>query len=422
MHDRLSPLLSRGSRTLSPRAQLAALGVLALILVALFVVVPWLTRPAAPPQGEADKTAAGEFRPTEAQWATLKTAEVQTRIFRAENVTDGKIAVNDDRTTPVFSPYTGRVTRVFAKPGDFVQQGAPLLAVEASEFVQGQNDLIAAVSTANTARAQLKLAQTNEKRQHELFEARGGALKDWQQSQVDLASVEGALRTAEIALAAARNRLRILGRSDQEIAAIESAHDLQGISPEAVMRAPISGTVLQRQVGLGQNIASTSNGGSTPVFSIGDLSTVWLVANVREEDAPKMHLDDPVEVHVLAYPGRVFKARLTYVAPSIDPATHRLPVRAEVENPDGALKPEMFASFSITTGESSTAPAVPESAVVYEGEAARVWVARDRRLALRPIRVGRISDGMVEVLAGLKPGETVVTSGALFIDRAAKGD
>jgi cobalt-zinc-cadmium efflux system membrane fusion protein len=130
-----------------------------------------------------------------------------------------------------------------------------------------------------------------------------------------------------------------------------------------------------------------------------------------------------VEVRVLAYPGRIFKAKLAYVAPSVDPNTHRLPVRAEVENPDGALKPEMFARFSIITGDDTEAPAVPESAVVYEGETARVWVAgADKSLALRQIRVGRISEGKVEVVAGLAPGEQVVTSGSLFIDRAAKGD
>ncbi|MBV9490017.1 MAG: efflux RND transporter periplasmic adaptor subunit, partial [Verrucomicrobia bacterium] len=132
---------------------------------------------------------------------------------------------------------------------------------------------------------------------------------------------------------------------------------------------------------------------------------------------------EPVEVHVLAFPGRVFKARLTYVAPAIDPNTHRLPVRAEVENPDGALKPEMFATFSIITGNAVNAPAVPEEAVVYEGQMARVWVAgKDKTLGLRQIQTGRTQDGVIEVLAGLEPGESVVTSGSLFIDRAAKGD
>jgi len=361
------------------------------------------------------------FRPTDAQWESLKIAPVQLRTFQSERTTEGKIANDDDATTPVFSPYSGRVTKLFAKAGDEVKQGASLLAVEASEFVQGQNDLISAVSALNTARAQLDLAQTNEKRQHELYDTKGGALKDWQQSKVDLATAQGNFRSAEIALAAVRNRLRILGKSDAEIAAIEDAPDRLTMDPEATVWAPIGGTVTQRQVGLGQYINSAANGASSPVFSIGDMSKVWLLANVREPDAPSMRVGEPVDVRVLAFPGRVFKAKLTYVAAAIDPGTHRLPVRAEVENPEGALKPEMFATFSIITGQAATVPAVPEAAVVYEGQTARVWVAgKDKTVGLRQIRPGRIQDGMVEVLADLQPGESVVTSGSLFIDRAAQ--
>jgi len=336
-------------------------------------------------------------------------------------MTEGKIANNDDATTPVFSPYSGRVTKLFVKAGDRVERGDPLLAVAASEFVQGQNDLISAIAALNTARSQLKLTTINEERQHQLYEAKAGALKDWQQAQADLESSKNNLRSAEIALAAVRNRLHILGKGDAEIDAVERAREW---SPEARVTAPIAGTVTQRQVGLGQYINSGASGSPNLLFSIGDLSTVWLLANVREIDAPLMRLGAPVEVRVLAYPGRIFKATLTYVAAAVDPNTHRLPVRAEVENPDGALKPEMFATFSIITGDDAMAPGVPESAVVYEGDTARVWVANsDKTLALRQIRAGRVSsDGMVEVLDGLRDGDAIVTSGTLFIDRAAKGD
>jgi CheY-like chemotaxis protein len=187
--------------------------------------------------------------------------------------------------------------------------------------------------------------------------------------------------------------------------------------------APIDGVVTQRQVGLGQYINSAANGGSSLIFSIGDMTKVWLLANVHEDDAPSMRVGQPVEVHVLAFPGRRFSAKLTYVAASIDPNTHRLPVRAEVENPDGALKPEMFASFSIIIGNSVDSPAVPEEGVVYEGETARVWiVGKDKTLSLRQIRPGWVQDGMVQVLDGVQAGEQVVTSGSLFIDRAAHSD
>jgi cobalt-zinc-cadmium efflux system membrane fusion protein len=365
---------------------------------------------------------ADSFRPTPEQWTSLTTAPVKEMTFRAVRQTDGKIAYNDDTTTPVFSPYTGRVTELFAKAGDRVQKGAPLMAVAATEFVQGENDLITALHGLDAARAQLRLAGINEKRQHELFEAKAGALKDWQQAEADLESAKANASTAEITLAAVRNRLRILGASDAEIARLEAAKTTS-LGAVSIVSAPIGGVVTQRQVGLGQYINSAAGGASTPVFSIGNLSSVWLLANVREEDAPLMQVGEPVEVRVLAIPGRVFKAKLTYVAPAIDPTLHRLPVRAEVENPDFVLKPEMFATFSIVTGKDVVAPAVPLGAVVREGDTARVWVVRpDKSVALRQIRIGRTSDGEIEVLAGLKAGETVISGGSLFIDRAAKTD
>jgi membrane fusion protein, heavy metal efflux system len=363
------------------------------------------------------------FRPTDSQWQSLKLETVRLKTFQDQHKTDGKIANDDDATTPVFSPYSGRVTKLFVKAGDEVKEGQPLLSVEATELVQAQNDLITAVSTLHTTQAQLNLAETTEKRQHDLYDSKGAPLKDWQQSQVDLASAQGSFRSAQIALAAVRNRLRILDKSDADITAIENAPDALNLSPSAMVFAPIGGVVTQRQVGLGQYINSAANGGSAPIFSIGDMTKVWLLANVHEDDAPSMRVGDPVEVHVLAFPGRRFSAKLAYVASSIDPNTHRLPVRAEVENPDGALKPEMFANFSIIIGNSADSPGVPEEAVVYEGETARVWVAgKDKTLGLRLIRPGWIQDGMVQVLEGVKAGEQVVTSGSLFIDRAAQSD
>jgi cobalt-zinc-cadmium efflux system membrane fusion protein len=371
------------------------------------------TKPADPP---------GTFRPTELQWRGLKLAPVTMMTFRPERVTEGTIAVDDDLTTPVFSHYSGRVIKVIAMLGDVVEPGAPLFVIHASEFVQAQNDLITALANLQSARSQLKMAQTTEKRTHELYLAQGGSLKDWQQAQTDLITAQNTVRSDEIALHAVRSRLRILGKSEQEISSLE-AEPTQKLEPVATVTAPVRGTITQRQIGVGQYINSEATGATNPVYTISDLSTVYLIANVREVDAPLMHIGLPLEVHVLAYPDRVFKGKVSYVAPSMDPNTHRLPVRADVENPDGALKPGMFANFSIITGEASTAPAVPQEAIVYEGERARVWVAGDGdTLALREIRTGRTSDGMVEVRAGLSAGEKVVASGTVFIDRAAKAD
>ena len=410
----------RPSRRL-PRGLQVGLVAVGIVLLAAYILQRSLfSAPQAPSQPQAVATADG-FKPTDAQWAGFKTAPVRLAAFSASQVTDGKIAIDDDLTVPVFSPYTGRVTKLFVKAGDQVKAGDPLLSIQASEFVQAANDLVAALASDRTTKAQLALALTTEKRQHELYLAQGGSLKDWQQSQSDLTNAKGAVSSAEVGLGAVRNRLRILGKGDREEAAMETAIDPVRFSPEAVVAAPISGTITQRQVGVGQNIATQAGNGTTPIITIGDTSRVWLVANVREMDAPQIHIGDRVEVRVLAFPDKVFSARVTYVAAGIDPVTHRLPIHAEVSNTEGLLKPEMFASFRIITGQATQAPAVPETAIVFDPEGAHVWlVGADRTLAIRQVRLGRSDGGLAEVLDGLKPGDTVVVSGAVFIDRAAE--
>lgn len=373
------------------------------------------TAAAVPAPGRA--ATAGSFRPTPEQLAGLRVRAVGLQSFRGEQLTEGRIALNADRTTPVFAPYSGRVVRVLANPGDEVKRGAPLLEVEASEFAQLQNDLIAGAASVATARSQLALDQAAERRKHGLFDARAGSLQDWQQAQAGLASSQNALRSAETGLTLVRNRLHILGRTDAQIARLENA---ERADPLAQVLAPLAGTVIDRQVGPGQFIQA---GAASPVFSIADLRSLWLVANVRETDAPAMRLGASVEVRVLALPDRVYRAHIVHVAPAVDPATRRVSVRAEVQNPDGLLKPEMFASFRITTSAQTQSPAVPESALVYDGQSARLWVLReDGTLVSRPVVIGRSAQTMVEVVSGLRAGERVVTSGALFIDRAASGD
>jgi cobalt-zinc-cadmium efflux system membrane fusion protein len=372
--------------------------------------------PVTPPQ---TRTAPGTFRPSKTEWAGLGVATVRMTSFRPAIRADGHIAIDRDLTTPVFSPYSGRVTQIDAKLGQFVEKGAPLLALDGSELVEGEDKLVAALSKRETAQARLRLATDIEQREHALYLARGAALKDWQKSGTELIAAQNRLRTAQIAVMAAREHLRILGNTPQEIARLESAPAQQG-DPIAWVRAPISGTVTERRVGLGEYIKS---GGAKPVYTIGDLSKVWLVADVRERDAPLIRLGEPVAVRVLAYPGRVFNARISWVASNIDPQTHRLPVRAEVENPDGALKPMMFARFRIVTGSAIAAPAVPQSAIIHRGHEERVWVkGPGGTLAVRTIRTGMSRHGMVEILSGLEAGEQVVTRGTLFIDHAATGD
>ncbi len=414
-------------RRLPPAAQ----GILLLIfggaLVAGLFVLPAIVGLAAPAvtSDAAPAVADGTFTPSDQQWAGLRVARVIQRDFAPQVQTEGRIALDEDYSTPVFSPFSGRVTRVFARAGDVVRAGAPLFAVQSPELAQAQNDMISGLSTLRTAHAQLELARANEARQHQLYLGHGAALKDWQQSRVDLATAQGSLSSAEIAVSAVRSRLSILGLTHADLRAIEEARDLEQESADTIVRAPIAGTVTQRQINPGQNIVGSvaSAGAAVPVYTIGNLAHLWMVANARETDAPLFHVGDLARVTVPAFANRSFSARISYVSPIIDPNTHRLLVRAEIANPDGALKPDMLASFVILTGSASATLAVPENAVVYEGADAHVWLADPARktLAIRPIVVGPAIDGLVEVRQGLTASDSVVTSGAVFIDRTLAG-
>ncbi len=365
---------------------------------------------------ESGQRAPGTFVATPAQWATLGTATVKRQVFRSAHVTEGKIAVDEDRSTPIFSPYSGRVTKLLGKPGDAVTTGQSLFVIEATDMVQTQNDFIGAVTAMNKAHSQLTLAEAVEKRHRDLYKDKAVALRELEQAQASLVAAKNDVRAAETALEAARNRLRILGKTDEEITSFEQTGK---INPETVINAPIAGTIVQRKIGPGQYVNS---GGSDPVFVIGDLSTVWLVAYVRETEAPKVRIGQQIDFTVLAYPEQVFKGNIRYVAAMLDSNSRRLLVRATIPNADGALKPEMFASVKIFIDEGDVAPAVPRDAVIYEGDSAHVWVAREERvIELRPIKPGVTDGGMVQVLDGLRPGEKVVTKGSLFIDRAAAG-
>jgi membrane fusion protein, heavy metal efflux system len=359
---------------------------------------------------------AQNFTPTASEWATLTIEPVKARAFRAEYVTEGKVAVDEDRSTPVFSPYAGRVTKLLAKPGETLKQGQPLFTIEAADTVQAQNDFIAAMTSQNKAKSALELADIQFKRAKDLYEGRAIPLKDYQQAEATQVQAQNDMRSAVTALEAANNKLRILGFTDETIKAFR---DKGAINPEVTIYSPIAGTVVQRKIGPGQYVSA---GASDPVFVIGDLSTVWLTAFVRESDAAAVCIGQDISVNVLALPGRPLAAKINYVASAIDPNTRRLLVRATIDNREGLLKPEMFANVTIYSAGDRAAPAVPKQALIYEGDQVRIWVARDdKSVELRQIKIGLINGNLVEVTSNLKPDEQVVVKGSLFIDRAASG-
>jgi membrane fusion protein, heavy metal efflux system len=356
------------------------------------------------------------YTPTPAEWASLSIQPVTERAFRAEHVTEGKIAIDEDRSTPVFSPYAGRVTKLLVRPGDRVVKGQALFVIEAADNVQAQNDFISAMTAMNKAKSALDLAQLQGQRAKDLFEGKAVPLKDYQQSQATLIQTQNDLRSSQTAMEAARNKLRILGLTDEDIATFQ---EKGRINPETTIFAPIAGTVVQRKMGPGQYVNS---GASDPVYVIGDLSTVWMTAFVRETDAASVSVGQEVTFNVLALPGRPLSARLNYVSTAIDPATRRLLVRATIDNKDGQLKPEMFANVTIYSASDHPAVGVPKQALIYEGDQVRIWVAHeDKTIELRQIRPGLTNGDLVEVVGNLKPGEQIVTKGSLFIDRAASG-
>jgi cobalt-zinc-cadmium efflux system membrane fusion protein len=376
--------------------------------------------------GETETSSQGRregaaFYPTQKQWTSLTIAPVTEEVFRTEHLTEGKIAVDEDRSTLVFSPYSGRVIKLLAKPGDTVKAGQPLFNVEAPDMVQAQNDFITAISGLNKARSALELAKIVEQQNKTLYESRAGPLRDLQQAQATTRAAENDVRSAQTSLEVTRNRLRILGMTDDEITKFS---DTGAVSPHMTIYSPITGTVIQRKVGPGQyiNTSSQNTSASDPTFIIGDLSTVWLVAYVRESEAPTVKVGQAVHFTVLAYPNREFPANISYVATSLDTGTRRLLVRATIDNSQRLLRPEMFASVNILTGEGDNSLAIPREAIIYDGKTAHVWVARDdKSVERRDIKTGLSTGQMIQVIEGLRQGESVVSKGSLFVDRAAAG-
>jgi cobalt-zinc-cadmium efflux system membrane fusion protein len=346
------------------------------------------------------------------QMHQLDIVKVEMCSFRLFKPAIGQIAFNEDASTIVLTPFSGRVTRLIAKIGDYVKRGEPLFEIDSPEVVQTQTDLIAAVQALEKSRHQLALAKRVSDRQTGLFADKATSQRELDQARADYASAETDLRTAEGTLTAARNRLRVLvGRTEEEVARVERE---RLINPLITINTPIDGTVIARKVGPGQYVRSDSG---DALYSISNLSTMWLKANVPENDIPLVRVGQEIEVRVAAVPDRVFKARVIAIGAASDSATRRVSVRSEIPNPDGALKSEMFATFKIATGDGELSPGVPTEAVVWEGSVAAVWVQLEPMLLQRrKVKIGLEQDGLLQVREGIKPGELVVGRGAIFVD------
>jgi cobalt-zinc-cadmium efflux system membrane fusion protein len=365
----------------------------------------------AQPLAEEPENNADTVRVTSDQMHQLSIVKVIAYPFRLQKQAIGQIAFNEDASTVVLTPFSGRVTRVIGKLGDDVKRGDPLFEIDSPEVVQAQTDLIAASQGHQKSRSQLALAKRVLDRLNNLLVNHAVSQREVDQAQTEYAAAEFDLKTAEGTLTSARNRLRvIIGRETAEVERVERERI---VNPLITINAQIDGTIIGRKIGPGQYVRSDAG---DALYSIADLSTMWLKANVPEFDSPLVRVGQEIEVRVAALPGRVFKARITTIGASSDAATRRVMVRSEIPNPDRALKSEMFASFKISIGDGERTLAVPVEAVIWEGDVAVAWVEREPMVfQRRKVKVGLEQDGRLQIKDGLQAGVLVVGRGAIYL-------
>jgi membrane fusion protein, heavy metal efflux system len=333
----------------------------------------------------------------EKQAGMVKAGPIGAREFAVTRTAVGTIDFNENLLVQVFSQYAGKILKAFYNVGDDVKQGDVLFTIDSPDLLQAESTLLAAAGV-------LELQKKTLARTTGLLRSGGMAQKDVDQATSDQQTAEGNFK-------AAKDSVRIFGKSDAEIEEILSNRK---VDSTLVVPSPIAGRVVTRNAAPG---FLTQPGTAPAPFSVGDLSTMWMIANVIETDAPAYKLGQRVEVRVPAYPDTVFRGRVTALGSMIDPNTHRQLVRSEIEDPQHLLRSGMFASFLIHVGDPMRSLAVPADGVVREGDGTMtVWVTADNHhFVKRTVTIGLRQEGWVQILDGLRAGETVVTDGAVFL-------
>ncbi len=356
--------------------------------------------------GAAEKpTAAAAQAPKGEVWlssqqvdqAHLKLAPAAVRPLARELVTGGKMAFDDLLVSHVFSPVTGRVSQIYAHLGEKVTKGQPLALVDSPDLGSAYSDLL-------KAQADLVAAQHDIQRQRDLLAAHAAS-----QSQVEQS--EDSYRKAEAEMERARLKVKLLHASQSDI-----------VSQQYLLRSPIEGEVIARNMNPGIEIQGMLSGASiaNELFTIGDLSRVWMLADIYERDLGAVHPGAKVAITTVAYPGETFQGSVDYVSDVLDPQTRTAHLRCTIENPDRKLKPEMYVTASVALGQRD-ALAVPRDAVLQMGDRSIVFVQVGttetglRRFAPRPVTTGIEQQDWIEILHGLQAGDSVVTEGAILL-------
>lgn len=300
-----------------------------------------------------------------------------------------RVSFDEEHTQRVASPIDGRATAVLVKIGDRVKVGQPLIQLSSPNVGQLQAD-------AQKAESDLLVAGKAIERVHKLQS--DGAI-----AEKDVAQAEAEYRKAATDRARASMQLKALGISASDP------------SINVALRAQIPGIVVDRNVLLGQEVRADQ---ATPLMTISSLDTLWVLADVYEQDLALVELDAPVTVHVPAYPADAFTGKITNIGEVVDAATRTVKVRCVVPNPDHRLKPEMFARVKVQSKPGHKVIQVPSKAILNDGEKFYVIVAQEGiTFRMRRVSVGPDLDGQSRILSGLTPGEKIVTDGAIFMRR-----
>jgi cobalt-zinc-cadmium efflux system membrane fusion protein len=351
----------------------------------------------APSIQSSSQTAEKTVTLEDTQLKSVKVEPVGEHLFAIEREAVGSIDFNQDRSVQVYPTNQGKIIDLFANLGDDVVKGKKLYTINSPDLIQAESTLISAAGA-------LELTNHVLERARNLYETQGVAQKELQQAISDQQAAEGALK-------AARDAVRIFGKTDVEIDQIVAK---RRIDPALVVHSPMTGRITARNAAPGLLVQP----GTPPApYAVSDISTMWMLAYVAESDSPLFHVEQKVKVKLMAFPGRVFEGRISTVGAAVDPATHRLQVRSVIHDPKHELRPGMLATFTILTGEPVHSLAVPTNGVVREGDGSMtVWVTTDRHtFTRRSVKIGLQQDGWHQIVEGLRSGELVVAEGGVFL-------
>lgn len=353
--------------------------------------------PAARPQAEP---AIPKVEVTSAdQVKAFKIKPAQEHEFTLSRDAVGSIAFNEEMSVDVYPPVQGKILKLYASAGDDVAEKAPLYSIESPDLVQAGSTLISAAGV-------LELTTRALNRVRELQKVQGAAQKDLDQAISDQ-------QAAEAAYKGARDAVRIFGKSDAEMDQIVADRK---IDRALLVRSPIPGRVTARVAAPGQ----LAQPGNPPApYTLSDVSTMWMLADVAEADFSTVKLDQTIDVKVKAYPDRTFSGKIVNIGASVDPSTRRVTVRSVVSDPKHELRSGMFATFVIEVGKAKSL-AVPQNGVVREGDGSySIWVTTDKKTMLRrTVKIGLQEGGLFQIEKGLSAGELVATEEAIFLSNA----